>query len=394
MEPSVTGYTELLYPLIIGAGLFSGLRLLSQTKGALRVANALLIVLLVVLVQPMWNAYVSTTLGSSTLQLGGFFNKSYWLLGPLLYLFIKEVFTGCVNRTRYALHFLPIIAFPLFEEVSPFNTWTHFKIDIALWALLTSGYCVFIFRSLANTRKLYQQTRSEALAQEFIWCLTLVVGLLSFLSVDILLGLYIIIDQHYPESLMTLFLTIRALFAIGVITYTLYRRLELKAPLELQETESVSILASNTSPQDRTATHHDAVNSKSNPQTNDRKDARRLTDSAAQQLITTLEQHMIDKHWFTDPKLKLSDLASQLGVSTHELSEVFNVHMHTNFYQYVNAHRIAFAQKLLMDSPNTSITDVAYQCGYGSKASFYDNFKKICNVTPVKFREATSTQSA
>lgn len=359
MTASFKTIIELLYPLIIGAGLFSSVRLMSVGTKQIRLANSLIVGLLFVLTVPMWNTYVSS-LSASVLSLNWPFDRGYWLIAPLMYLYFTEVFSTGPERKLYFIHFLPFVLMLGVENFSSLDKFSLFRLSIFIWTVLTLLYMTLLAAKLFKVKNRYQQLHSSTLAIEFRWSLALLFGLMMFVAVDIGIGLYILANMPYPDSLVNSFIAIRSVFVIGIVLYTLYHKITIKQPLDLfidpHSPKNTSTL--------------------------------RLTEDAAQSLTLVLEQRMKDPALFSTPNLSLTDLAEKLSVTTHQLSEVLNTHMRTSFYQYVNTKRIDYAKKLLSEAPSKPIVDIALLCGYGSKTTFYDNFKKISGQTPKQFRVA------
>lgn len=367
MNISITAMMELLYPLLIGAGLFCSARLLSAGAKSLKVANYLLVLLLFCLLVPMWNVYVAQVLDSNSLELGWPFVHSYLLIAPLMYLYLNEIFNASPRRNQYWLHGIPLLIVVVAEwalKVEPIHVggFSFFKCCILLWFVSTFIYLVVLIRKLLRARLEYQAFHSAAISAELKWSLALVIGLMLFAVFDMCMGAYILTNTPYPRILETAFIVARSIFIVGIILYTLFNRLNLKGVVELPSAPELT-LRSNT--------------------------GLRLSASAAKELQAELEKEMEASTLFASPDLNLSALAAHMGVSTHQLSEMFNIHMNTTFYRYVNEKRINHAKTLLIESPDKSIVDIAFMCGYGSKTTFYDNFKKMCSMTPKEFRAAT-----
>jgi AraC-like DNA-binding protein len=84
----------------------------------------------------------------------------------------------------------------------------------------------------------------------------------------------------------------------------------------------------------------------------------------------------------------LGKLASLLGVTPHQLSELLNIHMAISFYDYLNNLRHDESVKLLCNPQQSySITDIAYRSGYNNRNSFYKIFKEKTGVTPTEFKK-------
>jgi len=79
-------------------------------------------------------------------------------------------------------------------------------------------------------------------------------------------------------------------------------------------------------------------------------------------------------------------IASALNYEEHYFSSLFSKHMNMNLKQYINIHRFAFSQKLLI-STNMSITQIASECGFKSIRSFNKIFRDLSGTTPVSYRK-------
>jgi len=95
---------------------------------------------------------------------------------------------------------------------------------------------------------------------------------------------------------------------------------------------------------------------------------------------------------FRDPLLTLPQLAKQIGIAPHHLSQVINGLLGMNFYTFVNRHRIEYAKKLLAEGAD-NILAVAYECGFNAKSAFNTHFRKHAGMTPSAFRKANSPRS-
>lgn len=71
----------------------------------------------------------------------------------------------------------------------------------------------------------------------------------------------------------------------------------------------------------------------------------------------------------------------------HQLTEVINKTIGSNFYQLVNRYRIEAAKEMLANEYSRySIEAMGAECGFGSRSSFYSFFKKSEGVTPLEYR--------
>lgn len=90
---------------------------------------------------------------------------------------------------------------------------------------------------------------------------------------------------------------------------------------------------------------------------------------------------------YRDETLNLRDLAEELNLSSHQLSEFLNSEMKKSFYQFTNSYRINEAKDRIIKEPERSLLAIAYDVGFGSKSTFNEAFKKETGTTPRGYRE-------
>jgi AraC-like DNA-binding protein len=102
-----------------------------------------------------------------------------------------------------------------------------------------------------------------------------------------------------------------------------------------------------------------------------------------QQLSHLLETEQV----YLEADLSLPALAQRAGLSTHELSYVLNEGFGVNFFQFINAYRVAEAQRLLASAQHQhlSMVGIAFEAGFSSKTTFNTTFKKVTGLTPSQF---------
>lgn len=83
--------------------------------------------------------------------------------------------------------------------------------------------------------------------------------------------------------------------------------------------------------------------------------------------------------------ISLKEIASTLGYSYNYLSKYLNETLELSYVDFINENRISYALYLLKNT-DSSITDIAYTCGYSNVRSFNRNFIKIANITPSEYR--------
>lgn len=111
-----------------------------------------------------------------------------------------------------------------------------------------------------------------------------------------------------------------------------------------------------------------------------------LRDDSARYHLDKLERLMADERVYLDGELSLQSLADRLKISPHHLSQILNDKLKKNFYDYVNERRVEYAKQLLLQEPQLSIIDIAFDSGYNSRNSFYNAFRRHAGMTPSDYR--------
>lgn len=113
----------------------------------------------------------------------------------------------------------------------------------------------------------------------------------------------------------------------------------------------------------------------------------KISTEECQRLTEKLEALMHRDKPYTNPDLKIADLATMLGRSAHTLSYLFNQHLNRNYYDYINDYRIEEFKRLINEDEYSKYTlgALAELCGFSSRASFFRYFKKVTGITPNEY---------
>jgi AraC-like DNA-binding protein len=91
---------------------------------------------------------------------------------------------------------------------------------------------------------------------------------------------------------------------------------------------------------------------------------------------------------FLNSDICLHGLSERLNIPDHYLSQVINMRLNRNFYDFINHYRVEEAKRLLTNSKNhLTILEVAFEVGFNSKSAFNRVFKKYVKKTPSDFKK-------
>src|SRR5690606_5236525 len=99
------------------------------------------------------------------------------------------------------------------------------------------------------------------------------------------------------------------------------------------------------------------------------------TDSRIQTAFNYIIKH------FTDPTLKLGDLASLLKLSESAFSHFFFKYAHRSYSAFLIELRLGHACKLLISTDKT-ISEISFASGFNNLANFNRLFMKYKSMTP------------
>ena len=109
----------------------------------------------------------------------------------------------------------------------------------------------------------------------------------------------------------------------------------------------------------------------------------------AKDLFQSIEVLFDHDKIYHKPDLKVQDLARQLGVTNHNISQTLNEIAGKSFYDFVNDYRLVYFQKQLAN-PNKrhyTILALGMESGFNSKASINRVFKKRFGETPRQYQQ-------
>ena len=107
-------------------------------------------------------------------------------------------------------------------------------------------------------------------------------------------------------------------------------------------------------------------------------------------------KYMVIEKPYLNRELTIYDLAAQLKIPRHFLSEVINEHMGKNFYTLINDYRVEEVKRRIVDPAykNLTILAVAYDSGFNAKSSFNTIFKEMSGMTPSEYQRSVTARDS
>ncbi len=299
-------------------------------------------------------------------------SSAFLLFNPAFYLYVKSL-TNEKFKLKYIqlLHLLPFISFEIITYIikEPYSLTSYLEVDSSLWFRSIFGISSIISWLVYNTASSVLVVRHrKRLKNEFStlesdmkmnWLLFVVVFYNLFCAIAVLLGLFAVlfnirfpVTPVYVYSAMLLFVYIFSFY--GLIQKSVFIR------------DNDDILP--------------------------RKYKRSLLSKTQKaEIKNNLLEYFKNSRPYLNPELSMSMLSQNLNIPKYHLTEVLNIDIGKNFFQFVNEYRIEEVKRQLSDKSNYySIEAIGYESGFSSKSSFYTVFKKFTGLTPAEYKKSLS----
>ncbi|MGJ8662071.1 MAG: helix-turn-helix domain-containing protein [Marinicella sp.] len=315
-----------------------------------------------------------------------------FIQGPMLFLYIRTL-TAVEARIKAidVLHFFPIVGFFLYQ-ILVLNGYSlaeggeqkfqHiFSMPVIFNVLLLTSVPVYSLLSL-NILKKYQQTLLERFAEvetiNLNWLKILTKGLLAIWLVVLILFVYVRFysDQQQNPIGHVLFMAVAVyLYVIGYFGLT-------QTNMFIGD---IVVVGNKLTEKDIAEPHNEKVKYLKSS----------LTQDDIELIGAQLTEYMQQHNPHLDDGITLYSLAQQLDVSAHHLSQVINERSQQNFFEFINAYRIETVINKIKhpDFVDTSLLNLAFESGFGSKSTFNRLFKKHTGLTPSEFRQQNRDSS-
>jgi len=256
-----------------------------------------------------------------------------FLVAPCFYFYSRPLLKAQSSFSLFQLiHFTPVISVFFVPH----------KIAFTLAFIIGSGYMLWLLSTIYALRSYRDQFKSEIVLLLMVFIIALTVSVMA-------------LTQPFSEKL---FYSLYA-SAVGLALLIVALVLSYKPQMSKQVSE--------------VAKQAYAVST--------------LSSIDCEEKIEALNQLMIEGKLYQQNNLDLLTIATEIDLSSHQLSELINSKLAMSFSRYLREQRISASKKLLIEQPTASTLSVGLEVGFSSQSNFYGAFKEITKTTPGNFRK-------
>lgn len=301
-------------------------------------------------------------------------------IGPLLYIYTGILTIPAYQITRaHLIHFIPVsieftlqIALLIYsikkgQQVYQSSVYVYFKI----FELACSGASIlFYLQGSLRLIKSYERSLADHFSDHSHLTLQWLNGLIWYMRVLwtswIAFECCFILFWHFQLHFVTVYVVLYVLMI--VMTYSTYwiGIKGFQASASLSEKRFTLLIKKTPSPNFYANANAADVN----------------------RLIERLERAMKEEKQYRDENLSLQILAEKINENPNLVSYVLNNSLNQSFYDFVNQHRVDEVKAKMADPKyaHLKLIEIAFECGFNSKATFNRVFKKLTGTSPTAHR--------
>lgn len=114
-----------------------------------------------------------------------------------------------------------------------------------------------------------------------------------------------------------------------------------------------------------------------------------LSEAEMELIFQKVQELFKEQYIYLNPELKIQDLAEQIDVTKHKISQTINTKAKKSFFDYVNEFRVLHFKDLLLEPKNRKYTILALgiESGFNSKATLNRIFRQYTGSSPKQFQK-------
>ncbi len=362
MTPTNIELLKVWFIFSFSLGCWTCLNLLLSRRGDRTVKNTILVFIILLLAPPL-NAYINLVSTQPIDWLEILRQKLTWCYGPIMLAIVQHILLRPINRIIFTTQFFPFVFFIL-HDLLRLNI---ISTPIMIFLLFTQVFCYLAYAAyLLKT----QRTRLLKITQQFknttyYWLIYLIASLSLVMAIDLVVFTQVLLGTLPPFTMLAAIASLVAIFVNTIALFSIYQP---------------EVFFHEVSPQEEIQ-----------PEVKPHLRSIELSPEAAKQLDEQLQELVKNHKPHLEEDISLPKLASLLGVTSHQLSELLNIHKNTSFYDFLNDLR--YQESLNFLSANESeltIADIAYRSGFNNRNSFYKVFKEKTGLTPTQYKKMSN----
>ncbi len=325
----------------------------------------------------------------------GLLVPSFFLLGPLIYFYIRDMCDGrayMLDKGRYRHFILPIISILLMSVFYMFPAQMKISLLTGENNIPETGFFllgilgIMLVQIILPLQILYYLVRSyQILLQYFTRLKDFFANIddqrLDWLRIFLLMmSVQWIIYAYgeligWPEKWHDVIDFYTTLFDVAIIYFLSFKGLRHVAVSRQEVTENIS-----GDPKGK------PVNRGNDTRQKYAKSA--LNDEDIKRILSKLQHALEADKLFNDSMLSLRSLSDHTRISTNNISQAINQSLKCNFFDFINGFRVKEAMMQLKQSGEDKIPvlEIAHAVGFNSKSTFNAAFKRHCGLTPTEYR--------
>lgn len=371
---------EQFFLILSYAGIVQGpfvVLLLNKKEGKKSRANLFLSILMIAFSFSISHIFFAESIVSHLpLQVFSLGDPTFFLIAPLVWFYTLELMGYRIQWSwKILLHFIPFFimillstTFKMFVSVKAcisFLEQNYRLIQIVFWIIVVLQFSLYHIISHKKWTLFQELIRQEVSYTEHVDLSWVRFFMIVFLMINIFFLFSLFAAIHLENSL---WLTKIAALIFSLSVFALgYKGILQKDIFYKKEDDKIS------------NRKQDSID-------------RPAIDQPNQELVDRILKHMEEEKPYLDSELSLSTLATDLKIGRSQLSQLINVGIGQNFYDFVNKYRVEQVKKMMVDPKmkNYNMLGIALEAGFKSKSTFNLIFKRFTGLTPTEYRKNLS----